>query len=398
MLEMDAADEQRMWKGMRRVVAAPQGPTIAGAGLATLAALEAVVRAATTGVTVRGAMVLCVLALATTVPLALLGSVSAATAITASTTVSLALFETLTIAGAVAQVVALVAAGHRSARPATVLLALPFAALAFTSPRGFEAGVLTTLLAILAPTAALSGMTARARRETHDLRVTRQAITGALREHTARGERARISRELHDVVAHHISMIAVEAETARLTTPGLPAAGAQRLSSIGETARAALTEMRRMLGVLRDGADPEPAERHPQPDLRQLNELLDAVRDASGTTARLIISGPAATLDPGVEVAAYRIVQEALTNARRHAAGAAVDVELRYRGDGSLLLSIRDNGPGPDDRAAASGDGHGLRGMHERATAVGGRVRTGRATGGGFLVTADLPGTVEENE
>ena len=106
------------------------------------------------------------------------------------------------------------------------------------------------------------------------------------------------------------------------------------------------------------------AERHPQPDLRQLNELLDATRDASGTASRLIISGPAGTLDPGVEVAAYRIVQESLTNARRHAPGAAVDVELRYHRDGSLLVRIRDNGPGPTHNHA--GDGHGLRGMRAR--------------------------------
>ena len=125
-------------------------------------------------------------------------------------------------------------------------------------------------------------------------------------------------------------MIAVQAETARLTTPGMPAAGAQRFAEIGDTARAGLTEMRRLLGVLREDAGETAADRHPQPGLAQLTELIDEAREASGAGARLIVSGPVAPLDPGVELAAYRIVQEALTNARRHAPGAAVDVELRY--------------------------------------------------------------------
>jgi signal transduction histidine kinase len=162
------------------------------------------------------------------------------------------------------------------------------------------------------------------------------------------------------VVAHHISMIAVQAETGRLTTPGLPDAGAQRFAAIGDTARAGLTEMRRLLGVLREDAEqdkePQPdmepagpartgADRRPQPGLSQLGDLVDGAREASGSVVRLIMSGPVAPLDPGVELAAYRIVQEALTNARRHAPGAAVDVELRYA-DAVLQLRIRDNGPG----------------------------------------------------
>jgi signal transduction histidine kinase len=207
-------------------------------------------------------------------------------------------------------------------------------------------------------------------------------------EHTARGERARIARELHDVVAHHISMISVQAETARLTTPGMPPAGAQRLSAIGDTARAALTEMRRLLGVLREDARTEPAQRAPQPGLAQLNDLLDEARDASGAGTRLILRGPPAALDPGVELAAYRIVQEALTNARRHAPGAAVDVELHFTGT-ALRLLIRDNGPGPSTMDGVAG--HGLLGMRERAAAVGGELRVGAGIGGGFVVEATLP-------
>lgn len=401
MLVVSSADGYDRGDGVRRFVAAPRAPAVIGGVLASAAVVEAVARAVLTDTSVQGGVVLCVLALATTVPVALLGPVAAATAIAASATVSLALFETLTVAGALAQVVAVAMAGHRSAQPAVALLGLPFVVLALTGTPGSEAWVLTVLLATLVPAAALGGVALRARADADDLRAARRDLAGSLVEHAARGERARISRELHDVVAHHISMIAVEAETARLTTPGLPAAGAARLSAIGDTARTALTEMRRLLGVLREDTDDDGADRQPQPDLRQLNGLLDAAREASGTASRLIVSGPPAPLDPGVEVAAYRIVQEALTNARRHAPGAAVDVELRYGDGGSLLLRVRDNGPGPT--AAAEGDaagdrhGHGLRGMRERAAAVGGDLRTSMAPGGGFLVTAELPGTAEED-
>ncbi|MFI0715037.1 sensor histidine kinase [Streptomyces inhibens] len=245
-----------------------------------------------------------------------------------------------------------------------------------------------------APAAAMAGIARRARSEALENSAARRMIADTLVEHTARGERARIARELHDVVAHHISMVAVQAETARLATPGLPAAGAERLSAIGDTARAALSEMRGLLGVLREDATTDPASRQPQPGLRlrELNALLDESRETSGTGTRLILSGRPATLAPGLELAAYRILQEALTNARRHAPGAAVDVELHYAHD-ALRLLIRDNGPGPPTAAAAGG--HGLSGMRERAAAVGGELRTGPAAGGGFLIEALLPGKDE---
>jgi signal transduction histidine kinase len=126
--------------------------------------------------------------------------------------------------------------------------------------------------------------------------------------------------------------------------------------------------------------------------LGQLNELIDEARDASGAAARLILCGPSAPLEPGVELAAYRIVQEALTNARRHAPGAAVDVELHFT-DSALRLRIRDNGPGPPLESADGG--HGLAGMRERAVAVGGQLRAGPAPGGGFLIEATLPARAE---
>ncbi|WP_207394024.1 sensor histidine kinase [Actinomadura formosensis] len=219
------------------------------------------------------------------------------------------------------------------------------------------------------------------------LESSRRAFETTLLEHTARGERARIARELHDVVAHHISMISVQAETARLAVPGMPAEGAERLLAIGDTARAALTEMRRLLGVLREDAGAEPT-RRPQPGLRQLLDLVDEAHESGAGSIRLIVRGDVAALDPGLELAAYRIAQEALTNARRHAPGAAVDVEIEY-GPGALRVRVRDNGPGPGGAPA----GHGLLGMRERAAAAGGDLRTGPGPGplGGFLVEATLP-------
>ncbi len=327
-------------------------------------------------------------------PLGLLRPAAAAMAISPASVLSLAVFHTLTVAGLGAQLIVLYRLGRNGAQLPATGLAVPFLVLALAGPRptGSEAGVLTVLLASLAPAAAWAGIARRARSEALAHSAARQVIAGTLLEHTARGERARIARELHDIVAHHISMVAVQAETARLATPGMPAAGRQRLSAIGDTARAALTEMRRLLGVLREDAHTDAADRRPQPGLKQLNDLLDEARDASGAGTRLIVSGRPVTLDPGVELAAYRIVQEALTNARRHAPGAAVDVELHYTDD-ALRSRIRDNGPGPAPAAPAGG--HGLPGMRERAAAVGGQLRTGPAAGGGFLVDTWLPANAE---
>jgi signal transduction histidine kinase len=399
----------------RRFAASPHAPAVAGAVLGLAAMSEAIARGAGGGMSAAGLVGVCALALFTTVPLAFLGPVAAAVAICAASVLSLAAFQTLTAAGLVALLIALYQLGRSGAAPGSrrteaswgaaqflaPALAVPFLVLALADPgrAGSEEGVLVVLLAALAPAAALTGIAQRARSEALVHSTARQVIAGTLVEHTARGERARIARELHDVVAHHISMIAVQAETARLATPGMPAAGAKRLLEIGDTARAGLTEMRRLLGVLREDAQaaspgqPD-AELHPQPGLQQLNELLDEARDASGTGVRLIVSGPPATLDPGVELAAYRIVQEALTNARRHAPGAAVDVELHFADD-ALGLRIRDNGPGPPAAQPVASGGHGLPGMRERAAAAGGELRTGAAPDGGFLIEATLPAKAE---
>ncbi|UWE09902.1 sensor histidine kinase [Actinacidiphila bryophytorum] len=391
----------------REFAASPHAQAVTAALLAAAAVTEAAVRAAVTGVygqsLTTGLLATAVLALSTTLPPAFLSAPTAALAVASAAALSLTAFRTLTAAGAVALALSL---HHLASDPAPggasparrmrqgLALALPFTVIALLGMGlAGEARALAVLTAAAAPAAALAGAVTAARAEAHVHGAARQISAQSLLEHTARGERARIARELHDVVAHHISVIAVQAETARLTTPGMPPAGAARLSEIGDTARAGLTEMRRLLGVLRQDAEATTAERRPQPGLQQLNELVDEARSASGAGVRLIVSGPPAALDPGVELAAFRIVQEALTNVRRHARGAAVDVELHYGAD-TLRLRVRDNGPGPAPGAAAGG--HGLPGMRERAAAAGGTLRTGPASGGGFLIEAALPAGARE--
>jgi signal transduction histidine kinase len=350
-----------------------------------------IVRTTSGDVSTRLVLLLILLYVSTTLPLALRRPAAAAAALCCADVLSLSVFQTLPLAG----LAALLLAGHRlglsGSRVLVGLLGVPFLVLALehsTRTAETDVQILTLLLASLTPAAAVAGITRRTQTEALENTAAQRAIAGRLLEHTARGERARISRELHDVVAHHVSMIAVQAETARLTVPGMPAEGAKQLLGIGNTARAALTEMRRLLGVLRADSETAAAERQPQPGLRQLNELLDEARDVTSASIRLIVRGPPDSLDPGVELAAYRIVQESLTNARRHAPGAAVDVEMHFT-ERALHLRIRDNGPGPT--AAASNGGNGLLGMRERTAAVGGTVRIGAETGGGFLIEACLP-------
>src|SRR5262245_26189569 len=187
-------------------------------------------------------------------------------------------------------------------------------------------------------------------------------------------ERARITRELHDIVAHHLSVIAVQSETARLTSPKLSADARGRFEAIAQTARDALTETRRLLGVLREDVAGE-ADWAPQPGLDRLAELVDTARD-TGTNVRLILQGKVVSLPAGVDLAAYRIVQEALTNARRHAPAADVDVEVSY-GDDVVTLRVRDYGPASADAELLPG--HGLVGMRDRATLAGGIFSAGAA-------------------
>jgi len=406
----------------RHLLAGPAALTVVVGVLALIAVVEAAAEAASGPHSRPYVLAAALLALCATLPPVFLGRAPAAVATTAGNLLGLALFGHLTIGGSAVELLVLYrmtragAAGSASSTGlrrwgAEVLASVLggiflLVALVAGTRLHTEEYTLTLLLAVLGTSLAWVGVAARARDEAFVQRSARQDIAGTLLEHTARGERARIARELHDVVAHHISMVAVQAETARLTTPGMPPAGAERLRAIGDTARTALTEMRRLLGVLRVEVQGELPERRPQSGLAQLNELLDEARAASGTAVRLILHGRSLPLDPVVQLAAYRIVQEALTNARRHAPGAAVDVELHYESH-FLVLRIRDNGPGPpvsppsagpspSPAADAGAGGHGVAGMEERAAAVGGELRTGAAAGGGFLVEARLPTTAGE--
>jgi signal transduction histidine kinase len=202
----------------------------------------------------------------------------------------------------------------------------------------------------------------------------------------AAAERARIARELHDVIAHNVSVMVVQADGAGYALRSDPERAAAALGAISRTGRQALAEMRRLLGVLRSGD--EPSGLTPVPGLSQLRELLDQARGA-GMSVSLTIDGPPRPLSEGAELAAYRVVQESLTNTRKHGGPAAsADVVLAYQPDG-LLLQVTDNGLGA--AASADGTGHGLTGMRERVEMYGGTVQAGPLRAGGYQVIARLP-------
>ncbi len=197
-------------------------------------------------------------------------------------------------------------------------------------------------------------------------------------------ERARIARELHDVIAHSVSMMVVQAGAERRTLRDASEPTKEVLATIEEIGRGALTEMRRLVGMLRSDADDLLA---PQPGLEDLEMLVRQVREA-GLPVELRVEGDRRKLPAGVELSAYRIVQEALTNAIKHAGEAQAEVQVRY-GTETLELVIVDDGPGTP--APAPGQGHGLVGMRERVALYGGQLQTGRAESGGFTVRVLLP-------
>jgi signal transduction histidine kinase len=238
---------------------------------------------------------------------------------------------------------------------------------------------------------------------------TRRAYYAELEERAARlereratqsrmavvAERARIARELHDVVAHNVSVMVVQADGAAYVLDTAPEQARTALQTISVTGRQALTEMRRLLGVLRDGGTPaDPGDYVPQPGLEQLGDLIDQVRD-TGLPVDFHSEGTPRPLPSGVELTAYRIVQEALTNTRKHGGpGAVAHVRLGYGGE-VLTVLAEDDGRGAQaalyaERGAA-GRGHGLIGMRERVGMVGGRLETGPRPGGGFRIRATLP-------
>ncbi|MFG3551971.1 sensor histidine kinase [Streptomyces sp. NPDC047725] len=237
---------------------------------------------------------------------------------------------------------------------------------------------------------------------------TRRAYFAQLEERAARlekereaqakvavaAERARIARELHDVVAHNVSVMVVQADGAAYVLDAAPDQAKKALETISSTGRQALAEMRRLLGVLRTGEHQEAGEYVPQPDVQQIEELVEQCR-TSGLPVDFKVEGTPRPLPSGVELTAYRIVQEALTNTRKHGGpNAGASVRLVYFDDGLGLL-IEDDGKGAPhelyEEGGFDGQGHGLIGMRERIGMVGGTLDAGPRPGGGFRISALLP-------
>jgi signal transduction histidine kinase len=211
----------------------------------------------------------------------------------------------------------------------------------------------------------------------------------AIHEATQRAvgeEQARIARELHDVIAHSVSTIVVQAAAADDVFDSRPDQARAALRSIERAGRDALAELRRLLGAVRPGVGDEPS--GPQPGLDRLDELAEPLR-AGGLRVLVRREGPAVPLPAGVDLSAYRIVQEALTNTVRHARATRAEVTVRYAAD-AVELDVRDDGRG-SPTGSANGGGQGLAGMRERASLLGGTLDAGPLPGGGYRVHARLP-------
>jgi signal transduction histidine kinase len=246
----------------------------------------------------------------------------------------------------------------------------------------FEAAATTVVSVLLAATL---GAWRRSRRAQLDALRERNRLLAIERDQQAAAERARIARELHDVIAHSLSVIVVQADGAAAGAEQRPAAAAAALQTIGDTGREALAQMRRLLGILRD--DTGGAATAPQPGEAELEALVAQVARA-GLPARLAVEGRPRPVEGTIGVTIYRVAQEALTNVLKHAGRVSrVDVVLRYRDD-AVELVVRDDGRGP--RAASDGRGHGLVGMRERVDVHRGTLTAG-PWDGGFEVRAVIP-------
>ncbi|MFE6891887.1 sensor histidine kinase [Streptomyces sp. NPDC057694] len=220
--------------------------------------------------------------------------------------------------------------------------------------------------------------------------VAERTVTAVERDkRTLLEERTTIARELHDVVAHHMSVVAIQAEAAPYRVENPPPELEQAFVTIRENAVAALTELRRVLGVVRvDSAAYPTAPDAPQPTLADLDRLLENVREA-GLTVTRTVTGAVRDLPPGVELSAYRIVQEALSNTLRHAPGAEATVEVSYVLGGLGLRVV--NGPATGLRKASPGAGHGITGMRERVSMLSGEMTAGESADGGYEITVFVP-------
>ncbi|RLV01644.1 two-component sensor histidine kinase [Streptomyces griseocarneus] len=250
-------------------------------------------------------------------------------------------------------------------------------------------------LQVLSGVALFGVVAVRGLRESKQQVAAQAAVTEVERSRrTVLEERTTIARELHDVVAHHMSVVAIQAEAAPYRVENPPPELVAAFQTIRENAVSALTELRRVLGVVRsENPDAFAAPEAPQPTLADIGSLLDNVR-AAGAHVELVTTGAVRTLPPGVELSAYRIVQEALSNTLRHAPGAAVRVELAHVLGGLGLRVVN----GPADRFAkpSPGAGQGVLGMRERVAMLGGDLTAEATADGGYEVAAFLPVPAEE--
>jgi signal transduction histidine kinase len=287
----------------------------------------------------------------------------------------------------VALVLAVYSVGaHTSRRHAAVGFLLVFATgvpfSVVASSKGETGGNLVPTLVWLLGALAVGGIIRSWRERARRL----EALTELQAEAAVAVERGRIARELHDVIAHNVSMIVVQAAAATRVLRADEPDVRDALRAIETTGRETVDEMRRMLGVVR--APDDGVALAPQPTLRDVSRLVANVRDA-GLPVELRVEGEPIALPPGIDLSAYRIVQEALTNALKHAGGASAVVTVRYRDDG-VQIEVVDDG---DGSGAGGGTGHGLIGMRERVALWGGELEARRREEGGFVVRATLPAT-----
>lgn len=252
--------------------------------------------------------------------------------------------------------------------------------------RGDALHATDTVVFLLVLLSTATGTIVAARRE----RLLRRAqAVAADTEQAVVAERLRIARELHDVLAHNLTLVNAQAGVAEYLIGTDPQAASRALANITRHTARAIDELRATVGLLRHAGDDAEDEFAPVPDLTRMDELLEGFR-AAGTPVELAITGNATELTQQSDLAAYRIIQEALTNATKHAPGASVQVQLDWK-DAGLVLSIRNAGRRSLRGGAAQGTGHGLIGMRERALSAGGTLRAQPLANGGFVVEATLP-------
>ncbi|GAB7030697.1 sensor histidine kinase [Streptomyces sp. NPDC021749] len=375
---------------LRGWIASPSYPWITGGALTALAAVELVI-------VPRPSLMIALAVLTSTAALPWRRSYPATAALAAvSALVSFAAGSDPYIAAVASGLIGCYTLGRRRvAHPAVVVVAGSVLSLIVSQWHiarwGLSAYSLSPYAEWLVPTAMIlaavsMGDAVSAREETRRERTAAQAqLIEMERRQTVEAERAAIARELHDVISHSVSMVAVQAESATYTMPGLSPQAREGFQQIAASARSSMAELRRLLGVLRTGPD-DNSGTAPQPTLTALDDLITEHRSVGGEV-ELRISGERVALPTSCELSAYRMVQEGLTNARRHAPGAHTVVEIGYRSN-RLAVRIADDGPGP---TASVHPGHGLIGIQERAELLGGKFTAGPGPDGGFLIEAEIP-------